>query len=245
MSHGLGDWFAAARSGNLGKLNRLLLSGVDINATDTQGCTALIRAAGAGRRAVVAFLLQRGADLNHHSDNGSTALSASILANRRDITRLLLKEGAKANSCGPAGMPLVLLAAAQWSEDQLLALQEYGADLRVCDAHKRSALHSAALACESQHNLPAGKATFQFLIAHNLDLTQADNAGLTPLEILCGAHKAGQYTARDSHVATLLHSILQLPASSGVLPLLMPKLLASCTRHGLANARGVLLAGGA
>ncbi len=244
MSHGLPDWFAAARSGNLGKLHRLLLTGVDINATDQQGCTALIRAAGAGRRAVVAFLLQRGADFHHRSNNGSTALSAAILASQRDITRLLLKEGAPASSNGPADMPLVLLAAAQWSEDQLLALQEYGADLSVSDGQKRSALHTAALACESQHNLPAGKATFQFLLSQQLDLTQADSAGHTPLEILCGAHKTGQYAARDSHVATLLHSILQLPASSGVLPMLMPKLLASCKRHGLTNARGVLLAGG-
>lgn len=245
MGTALSDWFAAARSGNLGKLQRLLLAGTPIDAVDSQGCSALIRAAGAGRRAVVAFLLERGADFSLRSTNGSTALSVAILAGQRHITRLLLKQGADANGVGPADIPLVLLAAAQWSEDQLLALHEYGASLTVRDNLGRNALHSAALACESQHNVPAGKTAFQFLLHHQVDLLAADSHGHTPLEILCGAHKADQYQARDTHVAALLHSILQLPAVPDAIRPVMPRLLDSCARHRLANARGVLLAGGA
>ncbi len=240
----LKTWFAAARSGHMGTLNRLLLNGMDINAVDKQGCTAVIRAAGAGHRATVAFLLQRKADIHHRSNNGSTVLSAAILANQRTICRLLLKHGADASGTGPGNVPLVLLAAAQWSEDQLLALHQQGADLSVQDKQKRTALHCAALACEFQHNLPAGKALFQFLLQHHLDLTQPDSHGLTPLEILCGGHKPHAYQAPDSRVATLLHSILQLPAAAGVIHALMPKLLASCERHGLSHTRGILLAGG-
>ncbi len=238
----LAEWFTAASSGNLGKIQRLLLGGMDINATDQHGCTALIRTIGTGRRAAVAFLLNRGADVNHASHNGSTALSAAILSHQPYITRLLLAKGANTDIPGPDRMPLTLLAAAVWSEEQLLALEAHGANLHARDRRGRTALHAAALACESNHNLPAGKATFQFLLGKKLDVLQKDNTGHTALELLCGAHKNKLYQARDSHIATLLHSILQCPALPMLPDSLLVKLAALCSRHGLANARGVILA---
>src|SRR5271155_6127401 len=54
----------AAQNGDVVEVRRLLNAGVDVNATDPIGQTALIRAAGRGQNVVIKELLAAGADVN-------------------------------------------------------------------------------------------------------------------------------------------------------------------------------------
>lgn len=55
---------SAAWSGNTIEVQRLLDQGVDVNARDADGKTALMRAAEAGHTDCIRLLLERGADIN-------------------------------------------------------------------------------------------------------------------------------------------------------------------------------------
>jgi ankyrin repeat protein/uncharacterized protein YecT (DUF1311 family) len=72
----------------------LLDQGVDVNARDTSGDTALMVAVRAGLQHRVQLLLDRGADVNVRSRMGRTALHLAVEAEDTDMVRLLLARGA-------------------------------------------------------------------------------------------------------------------------------------------------------
>src|SRR5450759_5488516 len=79
----------AARTGNLDRLRSLLEQGVNVNAADSRGGTALHDAAWAGDTDVVLLLLSHGADVNaRHSDGGSTPLHYAITTNHLSVAEL-------------------------------------------------------------------------------------------------------------------------------------------------------------
>ena len=83
--------FAAARSTSACELQRLWQAGVDINARDQQGCTALRLAAAAGDAGAVKLLLAAGADLSWAElDN---PLSDAVVRNRVKVVKVLLSAG--------------------------------------------------------------------------------------------------------------------------------------------------------
>jgi ankyrin repeat protein len=88
------EWRAAARSGDVETLERLLAAGHDINAKDEHGQTALMVAARDGRTAVVQLLVGRGADLNHTAKFRLTALMLAVVNGREPIVRALVEAGA-------------------------------------------------------------------------------------------------------------------------------------------------------
>ena len=69
---------AAAIVGDADAVRRLLDLGFPVDTVDTQGCTALLRAAGGGHRATVDLLLARGADPQRAAHTGATPLSAAV-----------------------------------------------------------------------------------------------------------------------------------------------------------------------
>ena len=64
------DFYRAAESGDMGKLNEVLASNVDVNALDSKGRTALILAINRGHIDVVKDLLAHGADANKVDSHG-------------------------------------------------------------------------------------------------------------------------------------------------------------------------------
>lgn len=126
-SHGVGPYgetllMIAAEQGNLPLVKRLLAMGLDINAKDRSGATALIVAVGGRsmpyyadlaffqetvkqvdkRRELVAFLLAQGADIDAVMDDGRgrlyTALGVARLVNTDKIAPLLQAHGARMES---------------------------------------------------------------------------------------------------------------------------------------------------
>ena len=89
---------AAAIVGDADAVRRLLDLGLPVDALDSQGCTALLRAAGGGHRAVVDLLLARGADPQLAAHSGATPLSAAVSMRHAEIVDRLIAAGARSNS---------------------------------------------------------------------------------------------------------------------------------------------------
>jgi ankyrin repeat protein len=87
-------WEDAIRRGEVEIVLDLLGRGVDVDARDRYGQTALMLAAHAGRREVVAALIAHRANLNITAKFGLSALMLALVAGHAEIVLLLAKAGA-------------------------------------------------------------------------------------------------------------------------------------------------------
>lgn len=88
------DFVIAAREGLAQIVGSLLAKGVDIDARDGSGYTALMNAAAPGHADVVRLLLNRGAQVEAIDGGGATALMRAALAGQLAIAKQLLEKGA-------------------------------------------------------------------------------------------------------------------------------------------------------
>ena len=88
------DWERAARVGDLAVLIELASSGVDVDARDRYGQTALMLAARGGHPDAVRWLAAHGADLNHSAKFGLTALMLAVVFGHGEAARALIEAGA-------------------------------------------------------------------------------------------------------------------------------------------------------
>jgi ankyrin repeat protein len=234
------EWFHAAKTGNLGGLNRMIIEGIDINCVDEKGCTALIRASGHSRRAVVSYLLQQNADVEMRSHNGSTALSSSIIGNCRRVAGLLLENKANPNGVGPSDYSYATIAAAQWNDAMLSILYRHGGDIFICNNHGQNLLHIIALAAEYYNNINSAKSSIQFLLDHGMDINAVDNDGNTALMILCGIHKKN-YPVDDRNIASIAHYLIKLKAAPAITNQLGKSALDATRFHKLHQTKGVIM----
>ena len=91
----------AARDGEVGRVRDLLLrkglflKGVNVNAKDSDGRTALVLACSSGHTDVVSVLLKaKGINVNAKLKNGRTALHVASYSGHTTIVSMLLDEGA-------------------------------------------------------------------------------------------------------------------------------------------------------
>jgi ankyrin repeat protein len=87
-------WLQAVRAGDLDSLAHLAAEGLDVNARDEYGQTALMLAARAGHGEVVRWLVARGADLDHTAKFGLSALMLAALGGHAVVARVLVDAGA-------------------------------------------------------------------------------------------------------------------------------------------------------
>lgn len=128
----------AARAGDFARARSLLSTGVEVDAKDEGGSTALMFAALRGDAEMVQALLAAGADPNLKDANGETAL---LLGAGRgvDIVRALLAAGADPNLEDGEGQTALLVAAETQAETVRLLI-EAGADVHHRDDFGVSAL---------------------------------------------------------------------------------------------------------
>lgn len=234
------EWFHAAKNGNLGGLNRMIVEGIDIDCIDNKGCTALIRASGNSRRAVVSFLLQQNASIEIRSNNGSTAMSSSIIGNCRYVAGLLLDKKANPNGLGPSEYTYATIAAAQWNDAMLSILYRHGADIFLTNNKQQNLMHIVALAAEYYNNINQAKTTMQFLIDHGINVDEQDKEGNTALLLLSGAHKI-RYKVDDRLIASLVHTIIKLGAAAAITNNSGKSALDAAHHHKLQQTKGVLM----
>ena len=173
----------AADAGLIDALTEALDAGVDINAADPDGWTALLTAVRGTQRDAVILLLQRGADVHATKAGGFGALHLVEQAIRDDglqpahleIAGMLLDGGIDPNVlAGKTKQSPVRNAAALGQAPLLQLLVGSGrADLNLKDKAKATPLYAAA---DANELLCA-----QVLIEAGADLTVADRFGRTPL----------------------------------------------------------------
>lgn len=90
------QFFEAADKGDLRQIEALIASGVDVNAKDDNGITALMRAAWQGHDKVIDLLLSHKAALDAKDGFGWTAMMHAAQYNQMGATSQLLASGANA-----------------------------------------------------------------------------------------------------------------------------------------------------
>ena len=193
------DLPAAAIVGDADAVRRLLDLGFPIDTPDAQGCSALLRAAGGGHRAVVDLLLDRGADPQRAAHTGATPLSAAVSMRQGEIVERLLTAGADLEHRLPGEVTVLMLAAALGLPDLCARLLAAGANVQASDAQGLTPLHCAALYGFTARDRERLLSLLDTLLLAGAE-ADADAAGnVTPLLLLLGA-RAEPGTACDEDV---------------------------------------------
>src|SRR5579884_790013 len=140
------------KKGNIRRLKTILDAGADINGTDWQGHTALIKAASKRNKEMLLFLLEYGADVNIRTPKYHyTALlellypskwGPAITEQRAvDMTRALLEKGADVNAADCEGDTALMYATRQGWIEVVRLLLEHGADINMKNRSKDTALN--------------------------------------------------------------------------------------------------------
>ena len=139
-------FFDSAREGELAKVTQHLANGVDIDAENVGGATALEMAAEAGRTSVVEFLLAKGARVDPiDKPCFSSALILAATYHHAPTARLLLKHGADPNIEDEEGQTALIWAAAHGAPMPIVeALVASGADVDHKDDRGHTAVEYAA-----------------------------------------------------------------------------------------------------
>ena len=191
---------AAAIVGDVDAVRRLLDLGFPADATDHQGCTALLRAAGGGHRAVIDLLLARGADPQRAAHSGATALSAAVSMRHVGIVDRLIQANASLEQRLPGELTVLMVACALGLPDLSARLLAAGADVHAVDAQGRTALHCAAMYGFSARERNRLVALFDTLLLAGAESDlNTSAAGATPLLLLLGA-RAEPGSAADEDV---------------------------------------------
>lgn len=87
--------WSVAECGDANEITAILSRGVDVNARNEHGMTALMRAARLGHAPVVRALLEHGADPNLARNDKFTALALAAFFGHTETVRILIEHGAK------------------------------------------------------------------------------------------------------------------------------------------------------
>jgi len=123
---------------------RKLLAGADVNATDKDGVTLLMRAASAGRDDMVALLLSKGANVNAKTTGGVNALMMACVGGYEAAAGELLAAKADVRAADNQGRTALMAAASSGSGFALVEMLKAGADVGAKDASGGTALTYAA-----------------------------------------------------------------------------------------------------
>lgn len=141
--------FDAARLGRADMIPALVSAGIDLEAHDPKGYTALILASYHGSLATTLALLEAGAHIDASDlGRGNTALMGVAFKGFGDIARHLLAAGAEPNRRNRAGQTALMMAAMFSHADIVEDLINAGADIDCTDVVGNSA---KSLAC-TQNN---------------------------------------------------------------------------------------------
>src|ERR1043166_2402065 len=89
------ELWRVAESGDVSELTAVTSRGVDVDARNEHGMTALMRAARCGHAAAVRALLEHGADPNVARNDKFTALALAAFFGHTETVRILIEHGAK------------------------------------------------------------------------------------------------------------------------------------------------------
>jgi len=239
------DLPAAAASGALATVERLLELGFAVDTRDDQGASALLRACGAGHREVAACLLDAGADPALAASSGVTPLAAAVAARREALVGLLLERRVASDQRLPNDTTALMVAAAMGYPEIVDTLLDGGADVNAVDAGGRSALHAAAQFGFEHNDSLRARRLFDGLLKHGAEINQADSEGKTPLLLLLGAQLRPGSDCDATHIGALVPLLLDAGARVEHADQRGVTALHACAMHALLPPARVLLSRGA
>ncbi len=136
----------AVKDGDLLTVQNILTSGVEVNAKDYDGRTALGWAAYKGNTEIVKLLLDKDADVNAKTNKGVTALMLAVENNHMEITKLLLAKDTDINAkTTDNGQTALMTAATKRGNTAIVVLLlENGAEINIKNNKGATALMVAA-----------------------------------------------------------------------------------------------------
>ena len=192
---------------------------------------SLLNAARNGRSEEVSTLISRGALVNQIVDvRGNTALLLAVLSTRIDVVRVLLRSGAEVNKANKEGVTPLIAAAGNGNVEIVSMLFEYGANVRIVNLKRESALHPAVRGVARHGHTDV----VRILLARGAEVDQQDVYQQTPL-IVAAAYGNAEV------VSILIENNARLPLSdwSG------QSALHTAVSHGHSEVVRILLASGA
>jgi len=154
---------AAASAGDLERVKAHVSRGANVNATDSNGKSALMLASATGNVEVVRLLLTAGAQVNAVTPEGDTALMAAAFRGHLQVVRILIARGADPNLRTSDGWTARTIAEAK-GHREVAGLLTTGV--------KPGAQGESAHPTGSANAAPAGK----IVIAQGVDPTTLDMA---------------------------------------------------------------------
>ena len=206
------DLPAAAISGDLHAVSRLLELGFEVNVRDGQGCTALLRAAGGGHVDVIDALLDQGADPGLAADSGATPLSAAVSMRNLAVAERLIVAGADVEQRLPGEVTVLMLSCALGLPKMAALLMRHGARVDAMDAQGLTALHCACLFAFGARDRTAAVTLMDNLLLAGATPDPENSQAIAPLLMLLGA-RAEPGSGTDE---TVILSVLDQFLAEGV-----------------------------
>lgn len=197
----------AAMDGNMNEVKKFLQDGVDVNAVDKEGDSALIVASRWGYLDVVSLLIQEGADPNQQNIASESALGEALVFDRKKDVQLvgeLIKAGADIETQDEDGYtPLHTLAYNGHHRAPSIArtLLAQGANPNSLTQGGQDAL---MLALDNRDDNAASEALILLLIEHISDGDLRDSDGWLYLDFLCDG--SASFQSYDLEIAKRLVS---------------------------------------
>jgi len=150
-----------------------------INAADSIGATALMRAAGNGDLAVAKLLIKSGADVNQVSVKGFTPLMLAAHENQPEMVKLLLQKGAEIDKFNSEHHTALAGAVSKGNTECVQILLDNKAALIAPDG--QTLLQIAAL--------NGKKEIVELLLVHGADVNESPINGVTALMLAASENK--------------------------------------------------------
>ena len=115
------DFWTMAGAGNLQAVKEHLAKGLDINAKNKDGVTALQIATLLGQYEIAELLVQKGADVNAKANDGTTALHSAAFLGRHKEAKLLLENRIDADIRNNDGATAIDILNLDWRTTQFIA----------------------------------------------------------------------------------------------------------------------------
>ncbi len=128
FAYSVEDFLRAAREGRQDMVGEFLAAGMNPNAADDHGVTAIATAAEGGHGHVVALLLAKGAKPNASAAGGQTALMSAAQSGDAQALRALLAAGADPQARDSTGISPLLAAVLAGQADAVRLLTEKAAE---------------------------------------------------------------------------------------------------------------------
>ncbi|XP_063913028.1 uncharacterized protein LOC135129711 [Zophobas morio] len=162
---------------NLDIIKLLTEKGVDVNAQNKFGMTALQLACQQGVYENAKMLLDFGASINIADKDNKNLLHYASWKDNKDIIKILIDKGIDVNAQDKLGKTALHFACEQTIYGNVEMLLSVGASINLADIENRNVLHSAALSWKDNRDV------MKLLLEKGIDINAQDKNGATALQL--------------------------------------------------------------